>query len=276
MGRTLLTGATGTLGRELQPRLVEADETVRAASRSPPDEAAAASERPDAIEWVELDLADGTGLDDALGGVDVVVHAATAPQGDAEAVDVRGTERLLDAAESVGVDHVVYPSIVGIDDVPYSYYQRKLAAEAAVQASDVPATILRATQFHQFVDELLGLVARLPVWPLPTTFRVQPIDAREVAAELVDCATGDPQGRAQPVGGPGVRTLGELATSYREARGLRRPILRLPFPGAVASALRNGAATCPDRAVGAMTWEEWLAERYGAAAGSGRVDTASS
>ncbi|MFC7139170.1 SDR family oxidoreductase [Halosimplex aquaticum] len=276
MTTILVTGATGTLGRPLRSRLAEAGETVRAASRSPPDETDDASERRDAVEWVELDLADGTGLERAVGGVDVVVHAATAPQGDSEAVDVDGTERLLDAAESAGVDHVVYPSIVGIEAVPYSYYRHKLAAERAVEASEVPATILRATQFHQFVDQILGMAARVPVWPLPTTFRVQPVDAGEVADALVDCAIGEPRGRVPPVGGPEVRTLGELAVAYREARGLRRPIVRLPLPGAVASAFRAGEATCPDRAVGTVTWEEWLAAEYGGATESARPDAAPS
>ncbi|WP_459192195.1 SDR family oxidoreductase [Halosimplex sp. J119] len=276
MGRTLLTGATGTLGRELRTRLVDAGETVRAASRSPPDQANDAHGNCAAVEWVELDLADGTGIERAVEDVEVVVHAATAPQGDAEAVDVRGTERLLDAAESTGVHHVVYPSIVGIDEIPYSYYQHKLAAEERVEASAVPETILRATQFHQFVDELLGIVARLPVWPLPTRFRAQPVDAGEVADALVDCATGDPRGRAAPVGGPEVRTLGDLATAYREARGLRRPIVRVPLPGAVAHGFRNGDATCPDRAVGTLGWNEWLGEQYGRTAESAPSGTTSS
>jgi len=212
---------------------------------------------------VELDLAEGTGVETALADADVIVHAASAPTGDTEAVDVEGTERLLDAADDAGVENFLYVSVVGIDDIPFSYYEYKLAAEEAIEASDVPETILRATQFHSFVDDILGSVAKLPVWPLPTKMQVQPVDADEVAEALVEHATPEARGRVPPVGGPEVHGLGELARAYREARGLCRFVVRLPVPGGVASAFRAGTATCPDRAVGGVTWEEWLAERYG-------------
>ncbi len=249
MTRTLLTGATGRLGRELRPRLREAGHDVRPASRSPP------TADP---QWCELDLADGTGLHDAVEDVDVVVHAASAPQGDTEAVDVRGTERLLDAAADAGVENVLYVSIVGIEDLPYSYYRHKLTAERAVEESPVPSTILRATQFHQFVRDLLDGLARLPVWPVPRNWRVQPVDAAEVADRVVEHATTEPAGWLPDIGGPGVHTAGELARAYREARDLRRPVVGLPMPGSTSRAFRSGAATCPDRDVGTVTWRAFL------------------
>ncbi len=254
MTRTLLTGASGTLGTALQPRLRDASHEVRAASRSPPTDANA--------DWVELDLADGTGVEAAVERVDVVIHAASAPQGDTEAVDVEGTRRLLAAAEDAGVSNFLYVSIVGIDDIPFSYYQHKLTAERAVEESDVPSTIVRATQFHEFIDELLGVIGRLPVWPLETKLRIQPVAVEEVADVIVDHASAESSGRVPDVGGPEVRTAGELARAYRQARGKRRPIIRIPLPGKTAAAFRAGEATCPDRAVGTVTWEDWLAERY--------------
>ncbi len=212
---------------------------------------------------MELDLTTGDGVEAAMEGVDVVVHAATAPTGDSAAVDVAGTERLLAAAAEADVSNFVYVSIVGVDEIPLSYYRHKLDAERAVESSEVPATVLRATQFHEFVDDVLAAVSRLPVWPLPTRLRVQPLAVGEAADAVVEHATPEASGRVAPVGGPEVRTLGELARSYRETRGLRRPIVRLPIPGRVAAGFRAGEATCPDRAVGTVTWEEWLAARHG-------------
>ena len=255
MTTVLLTGATGVLGRELKPRLLDAGHDLRAASRSPPTE--------DEIEWVELDLAEGRGIDEPVGGVDIVVHAASNARGDSEAVDVHGTERLLDAAAEADVANFVYVSIVGIDEIPYTYYEHKREAEQAIEASAVPSTIIRSTQFHPFVASLLTTVSRLPVWPLPTTFRLQPIDAGEAAEKIAEYATVEPAGRVPDIGGPSVLTVRQLAESYREERGLRRPIVRLPIPGRVASAFRAGKATCPDRDVGTRTWTEWLTAQEG-------------
>lgn len=256
MARTLVTGATGTLGRELVPRLREAEHEVYAASRSPPDDDTTAN-------WVRVDLTDGTGLEEALASTDIVIHAATAPMGDSEAVDVQGTKRLLQHVAKADISNFVYVSIVGADEIPFSYYNHKVEAEESVKASPVPATIVHATQFHSFVADLLGQVSRLPVWPLPTEFKVQPIDAGEVAATIVDHATIKPAGQLPEIGGPEVRTLGSLARVYRDVRGLRRPIVRFPVPGSVASGFRTGRATSPDRTVGTVTWEDWLSNKFG-------------
>ncbi|MCD2204499.1 SDR family oxidoreductase [Halobacterium sp. KA-6] len=251
-----MTGATGTLGTALRPRLTAADHTVPAASRSPPNEAKGS------VNWVELDVTDGSNIKSALENIDVVIHAATAPQGDTAAVDVQGTKRLIEAAEVAGVEHFVYPSIVGIDDIPYSYYEHKAIAETAVAKSDIPTTIIRSTQFHAFIAELLDFVAKLPVWPLPTKLQLQPIDVGEVADIIVEHATLTASGRTDPIGGPEVRSVRELARAYRAARNLRRPILHVPLPGDTVAAFRAGDATCPDHRGGVLTWEEWLAQRY--------------
>ncbi|MFB6360107.1 MAG: SDR family oxidoreductase [Halobacteriales archaeon] len=255
MADLLLTGATGVLGQALRSHLLESGHDVRAASRSPPADGEG--------DWIELDLTDGTGLLAALSDVEVVVHAASNARGDSEAVDVRGTERLVQAAEGAGIENLLYVSIVGIDEIPFSYYQHKLAAERAIESSPVPSTIIRSTQFHPFVAAILHPVSRLPVWPLPTAFKVQPIDPGEAAAAITEHATVEAAGRVPDIGGPTVMTGRELATAYRGHRDLRRPIIRLPLPGGIASAFRAGKATCPDRAVGTVTWEDWLEAQAG-------------
>lgn len=264
MKRTLLTGATGTLGSVLHDRLRAAGHDVRPASRSPPGD----------DQWVELDLSASRGVREAVADVDVVVHAASAPQGATEAVDVQGTRQLLDAAEAAGVEHFLYISIVGIDEIPYSYYQHKLAAEEAIEASSVPSTILRATQFHQFLGDVLDSVARLPVWPLPTRFELQPVDVTDVAETLAEHATTGAHGRLDPVGGPEVLTAGDLARQYRRAKGVRRPVVRLPLPGRTARAFRSGTATCPDRQVGTVTWQTYLDRMVDASTDGGRATNA--
>lgn len=257
MSRVLLTGATGVLGQELCPRLLDAGHDVRATSRAPP------MNNDGEVEWMAVDLAEGTGIQSAVADVDIVVHAASDPQGDSEAVDVDGTNRLLSAARGADVENFVYVSIVGIDDIPYSYYQHKRAAERAVKESPVPSTIVRSTQFYPFLASLLSYVRRLPVWPLPTAFQLQPIETGEAAEAILEHVTPAAAGRVPDIGGPEVLSGREVAEAYRDACGLWRPILRVPFPGDVAAAFRAGKATCPDRSVGETTWGEWLATQDG-------------
>lgn len=254
--RVLVTGGTGVLGQALVPLLTQAGERVRIMSRQPAPSGTA-------YEWAQADLATGKGVEAAATGIDVIVHAASNPVRQTEKVDVRGTERMLRAARPAGVSHFIYISITGIDRIPFAYYQHKLAAEELVAAGPVPWTIVRATQFHEFLDRILGGVARLPLlMPLPTDLQFQPVAADEVAVQLAQVVQGDPAGQLPDVGGPQVHTLGDLARSWLDIRGRRRLIVPVPLAGKTAAAFRSGHATVPERKVGRTTWEAWLRREY--------------
>lgn len=251
--RILVTGGTGVLGREVVEAAEAAGHAVRVGSRG---------ERragiPAAREWVVMDLASGAGIDEAVADVDAVVHAASDPK-HSQAADVEGTRALVQACRRGGVGHVVYVSIVGIDQIPMRYYQHKLAAEAIVSAGGVPWSILRATQFHPFIDQLLAAAARFPlVMPLPAGFHVQSVDVGEVARRLVRCVEAGPGGRLPDFGGPEATTLREAARLWREARGVKKPLLPLPLLGRAAAALRAGANTVPAGEHGRISWRDWL------------------
>ena len=268
--RILVTGGRGHLGRELVPRLQQAGHTVRIMSRgqpaavpTPPQPAlVAAGPAPTSaptppLEWATAALATGEGLTAAVADVDAVIHAASSPI-KARAVDVDGTRRLLDAARAAGVAHFVYVSIVGVDRHPWDYYQQKYAAERLLEAGGVPYSILRATQFHYFVDLLLQTLGRLPVLFVPAGFQFQPVDIGEVADRLLAAVADGPGGRLPDFGGPEVRRVEDLARSWARSRGRRGPIVPVPLPGASAAAFRQGVHTCPDHATGKITWEEYL------------------
>lgn len=121
---------------------------------------------------------------------------------------------LLPALEGrAGVRHVVYVSIVGCDQVrAFPYYRAKTQAEALVAAGGVPFTVVRATQFHEFVAFLLSRLTRAPLLPLPG-LPLQPVDVHAAAAGVAQVALGDPQGRAPDLVGPQVLPLPELARS---------------------------------------------------------------
>jgi uncharacterized protein YbjT (DUF2867 family) len=250
----LVTGATGHLGRDIMRAAVAAGHGVRALSRRP-----APSDR--AADWVTADLATGAGLDAAVRGVDVVLHAASDARNSA-AADVRGTARLAAAARAARVSHFVYVSIVGVDRIPLAYYRHKLAAERAVAESGVPYSVVRATQFHWFLDWQLDRAARMPlVLPIPAGFHVQTIGTEDVARVLAEVVTGPPQGLLPDLAGPEAMTLAEAARVWVSVRRPGRRVVSLPIPGRVAAAFRAGHNTAPDRPSGRETWRAWLERR---------------
>ena len=254
----LVTGGTGTLGRLVVPRLRAAGGEVRVLSRRSPEAA-------EGIEFVTGDLATGEGIGAAVEGAEIIVHLAGSNKGDDDKA-----MNLVRAASASGARHLVYISVVGADRIPvvsgvdramFGYFASKRAAELAVADSGLPWTTLRATQFHDLFLMVAQQMAKLPVIPVPSGFRLQPVDADEVAARLVELALGTPAGLVPDMAGPRVYGMDELVRGYLRARRKHRPIVPVRLPGKAARAFRDGANLAPDRAVGRRTWEEFVAER---------------
>jgi uncharacterized protein YbjT (DUF2867 family) len=250
MSTILVTGGTGTLGREVVAALRAAGHSPRIASRRPRP-----GDTPSA-EWATVDYRTGAGLAEAVAGVDGIVHCAGEYRGN----DV---DRALigHARRSGGEPHLVYISIVGVDRIPFGYYRTKYAAERLVEASELPWTILRATQFHNLVDGMFGVLAKAPVLLLPSALRCQPVEVTEVAERLAELATGPAAGRVDDVGGPEVRDARSLAGAVLAARGKSRPMLPFGLPGRTYRAFKDGHHLAPEHAVGKITFEEFLAAR---------------
>ncbi len=252
MTPVLVTGGTGTLGRRLVPLLEAAGATARVLSRR--DRRAGDLV---AAQWVTGDLDTGAGLDEALDGAGAVVHCASDSKRWAR--DVPAVERLLAAVPAGCTPHLVYLSIVGDDVLPIPCYRVKLRVEGIVASSGLPWTVLRASQFHDLVAAGIGVLARLPVVPVPDGARLQPVDAGEVADRLTSLALGAPSAYVPELGGPHVRTVGGLARAYLAARGPRRRVVELPVPGFVLPSMRRGAHLTPEHADGSVTFEQFLA-----------------
>ncbi len=244
-----VSGATGTIGTPVADALVAAGHEVRALSRSAPRYA--------------VDLTTGDGLAEALDGCDVLVDASNGgpAREPAEAVLIDGGRRLLAAARDAGIKHHVCISIVGVEKVPLPYYRVKVEQERLVEASGIPYTILRATQFHQLLIQLFESAARFRVIPGGSS-KLQPCDPREAAAVIAELAAGEPRGGRVNFTGPHVLTLRELARDWRGLTGSHVFVSPTPIPGKLGKALRGGALTHlrPDHQ-GRMGFGEWLARR---------------
>jgi uncharacterized protein YbjT (DUF2867 family) len=249
--KILVTGGTGSLGSLVVDRLQTAGCNVQILSRS---------ERPGTVQG---DLLTGEGVEQAVKGIDVIVHCASSPSKPRQ-VDVEGTKRLLQAAEQAGVAHIVFISIVGVDHNPfYPYYGMKFEVEQMIEQAAIRWTILRATQFHEFVLTLIQLLDRLPIMLMPKGFLLQPIKASEVADRLVELALAAPAGRVTDIGGPEVWTAAELARVYFKATGRKRRVVEIPLPGKIAQAFRTGAQLCPNQKYGKIRWNEFLNQTLG-------------
>jgi uncharacterized protein YbjT (DUF2867 family) len=245
----LVTGGTGRLGQRLLGPLQAAGHSVRQMSR-----------RGTGPGGVRGDLATGLDLTSALTGAELVVHAASDPRGNPWEVDVAGTRRLVGAVDRDRLQHLVYISIVGVDRIPYGYYRAKFAAEQVLLASGLPVTLLRVTQFHDFVDFLLDSTRRGPVLPVPMGWRVQPVDVGEVAEHITEVCARPPAGGVVEFGGPEDLSAADLARTWAAVRAPGAHVVATPVPGKLSAAFRDGAALPSGGARGHRTYAQHLGE----------------
>jgi uncharacterized protein YbjT (DUF2867 family) len=242
MSIILVTGGTGILGRPTVALLREAAHDIRILSRKPGE------------NRIVGDLNTGAGLSEALHGVDTVLHLATS----ANKKDVAQTQRLVDAAKTAGVNHLVYISIVGVDVVPYVYYRAKFACEQLIEQSGIPFSILRATQFHSFVAMIPRAQRKLPVI-VSINVPDQPIAVEEVAHRLVELVEAGPSGLVADIGGPQQLTLREAVDIWQTAAGTHKPVWTLPLGGKMMRSMRAGAHMPGLPGYGTGTFAEYAA-----------------
>jgi uncharacterized protein YbjT (DUF2867 family) len=244
--KIVILGGSGRIGSKLATLLQRAGHAVTPASPS-----------------TGVDSATGAGLAPVLQGADVVVDVTNSHAFDSEAVMrffEASTRNLLDAEAAAGVRHHVALSIVGLERVHGSgYFRAKLAQESLIKAGSVPYTIVRATQFHEFLMSIAqanteGRSVRLP----PSL--VQPVAADDVAAALADVAAQAPLNGTCEVGGPRACPLDELIGRVLRAHRDPRDVVTdadAPYFGA---RLDERSLTPGEGArLGKITLEDWLA-----------------
>jgi uncharacterized protein YbjT (DUF2867 family) len=242
--RVAVAGGTGVVGRHVT-------EAVSAAGHTP----VILSRRRG------VDLLTGTSVDRAVDGVEVIIDVCNVVT-TRRATSVRffeaATANVLRAGRAAGVRHYVVLSIVGVDRVKFGYYAGKLRQEQLALAGPVPATVLRATQFHEFAGQLLHRVPG-PVAVVPRQI-IRPVAASEVASELVALALGEPQRIAAELAGPEEHRLVDLARRVVRTSGRRRPVIEVRLPGQGGHGMASGGLLPGEGArFGTQTFDEWLA-----------------
>lgn len=192
----------------------------------------------------------------------------------ARAVLVDGLRETLNLAARHGTRHVVSLSIVGIEQLPVSYYRVKLEQEQVVREAPIAGTVVRATQFPALFDAAWNATRRLGVIPAPGG-PVAPIDPRDVAAVLADAVEAGPDGpRSVTVRGPDIVDLRDVARGWKAARGSRRPIVPLPAAGGLFKAIAAGSLVDASIPASSRGWSAWLATRTDATPSSAMIQDA--
>jgi uncharacterized protein YbjT (DUF2867 family) len=243
--RIAVVGATGQIGSYTVAALERDGHDVVPVSRS-----------------AGIDVQAGTGLAEALAGVDVVVDTSNnRSQDEAEIVDFFGTatRNLLAAEQQAGVSHHVLLSVVGIDRgqrVPH--YSGKREQERLVTAGPVPWTIVRATQFHDLAVRVAGLAEKDGVAAIAPLL-VQPIAPSEVGEIVAEVAKGDPRNAALEIAGPETQDFVDMARRTLAVRG--QDVKLVPSWRAAFDTSMAGEVLLPgpDARIATTTFEDWLA-----------------
>ncbi|WP_248583248.1 3-beta hydroxysteroid dehydrogenase [Nocardioides sp. InS609-2] len=211
-----------------------------------------------------VDAVTGAGLDEGLAGVEVVIDAANVSSMDRDVASAFFTSvagNLQTAGARAGVRRIVTLSIYGIDGLEgRGYFAAKLAQEEAARRGDVPSTILRATQFHDFGGQLMQWTRKGPVVGVPIQ-PVQTVAIETVAAHLVRLAHGDEDGTVN-LAGPRPDTLIRQVRRHVRAAGKRYISVPLWLPGRAEKLIRAGALVPRgDAVLDGPDFETWLAAR---------------
>ena len=243
--KVLVVGGTGFIGRKIVAELRNRDHEVTAASPTS-----------------GVNTITGDGLDTAMVGTHAVIDVTNPPSRDDKAVleffETSG-RNLFAAERKAGVKHHVALSIVGTDRLSASgYFRGKIAQENLIRSSGVPYTIVRSTQFFEFVNGIVkastkGKTIRVP-WVL-----LQPIASDDVANAVADFALAGPVNGVVEIAGPTPFPMFQLVKQLLAALGDSRGVVsneQVLYSGAEVQ--QNTLLPSLDARLGALTFAEWL------------------
>ena len=238
-----VVGGTGLIGSQVVQKLTAAGHQAVPAALS-----------------TGLDLVTGKGLDQALEGADVVVNVANSPTFDDASLDFFRTSmnNVLAAGERAGVRHQVVLSIVGVDQVPQmDYYRAKTLQEDLLRQGPTPYSIVRATQFFEFMNTVVSETSDDTTVRLPST-RLEPIASADVADAVVEVSTGTPLRGIRNVAGPDVFPLDELGRVTLAAQHDNRTVITDDKAGMFAGITGDVLTAGPDAHLAATHYQDWL------------------
>jgi uncharacterized protein YbjT (DUF2867 family) len=245
--KIIVIGGTGLIGSKLVKKLGEHGHEVVAAAPSS-----------------GVNSITGEGLANALNGASVVVDVTNAPSWEDTAVlnfFETSTRNLLAYGAAAGVGHYIALSVVGTERLLASgFFRAKLAQENLIKASSVPYSIVRATQFFEFVTKIADFSTEGNQVRLPSVL-IQPMAGDDVASALSSIATSSPVNRTIEIGGPEKFRLDELARQDLAAFQDPREVISDPHGRYYGIQVSERALVPDDDArLGETRFEDWLTQ----------------
>jgi uncharacterized protein YbjT (DUF2867 family) len=258
--KVVVIGGSGLIGKKVVTNLRQRGHEVLAASPSS-----------------GVNTVTGEGLTQVLTGTQVVVDVSNAPNWEDNAVLAffeTSSRNLLAAEAAAGVGHHVALSVVGTDRLLASgYFRAKLAQERLIKASPIPYTIVRATQFFEFVGAIAQLATEGQKVRLPPVL-MQPVAAEDVAAVMADVALAEPLHGTVELAGPEPIRQDDLVRQFLNATGDARTVITDPQARYYGLAVNDQSLTPgANPRLGSTRFEDWLsnnAEAVAAAHGGDR------
>ncbi|MEV5646533.1 NAD(P)H-binding protein [Streptomyces flaveolus] len=212
-----------------------------------------------------VDTLTGQGMTQVLNGADVIVDVFNSPSFQARtSLDffTRSTQNLIAAAQQAGVRHYVMLSIIGADQLPENgYFRAKCAQEAILRDSELPYTIVRAAQFFEFIDPVMGLSTRQGRVHLPST-QLRPIAATDVAADVAAAVEEKPLYGVRQIAGPEIFRLNRLGEITLTARADGRHVIVDESAGLFAG-IPDGVLTGDVSVnIASTCYEDWLKQHW--------------
>ncbi|CAF4178242.1 unnamed protein product [Adineta steineri] len=242
MSKILITGGTGVLGRAISEIFLSNQTNFIVGSRNQNTKTYNNMNFNSNLnsKWVYLDLLKNEGFNKCLNDdIDTILHIAT-----------------------VNMQKINGQPVVGINKIPFSYYKGKLECEHLIKTSSIPYTILRSTNFHDFVDAAVSEFLQRPIRIIPKSLKAQPIQVEAVAMELNKIIQGSPLNTTYDIGGKSVYNMKEILDSLMKAHHENKLVINMPAMGKILKGFAKGYNTCNNIQLSSNTWEEYLSKKY--------------
>lgn len=254
--KILLTGGTGQLGKKLIEFLSGEDFLIEVLTR---DTNKSLKEK---VTYLNADLCQPKSLQVLISEYQAIVHWASNPK-NTEEMDIKGTTNLIERLSNHKVENFIHISIIGIDRTDFPYYKSKLRTEEIIKNSGLPYTILRVTQFHDFVYHRILNAGNTQAETLavPQGLKFQSIDLTDVCREVLNLLKNKPINTVLEIRGPQILSIDEILDAHIQIIALEKKVSMVPVQNEFQKLFTTGINISSHAIKGHIQWVDFLRKK---------------